>query len=100
MLVNYVFTLDSVFKMVLPKTQTLNQYRLNEPVCLTHGNVLLSYANEAMYLIGNLPFFKIHVHCFMAWDDLPCAKVISKCMFWERGLMQLSQFGGESLTDI
>ena len=31
--------------------------------------VLLIYVNETIYLLGNLPFFKIHVHvssCFMA----------------------------------
>ena len=79
-------------KSVLPKTQTLNQYRLNEPVCLTHGNVLLSYANETLHLLGKLPFFKIHVHSFMAGNDSHCARAISKCMLWERGLMELSQF--------
>ena len=26
-----------------------------------------------------LPCFKIHVNCFMAWDDSPCANAISKC---------------------
>ena len=31
-----------------------------------------------MYLLGNLPFFKIHVNHFMAWDDSPCANAISK----------------------
>ena len=25
--------------------------------------------NETIYLYGNLPFFKIHVNHFMAWDD-------------------------------
>ena len=43
-----------------------------------------------MYLLGNLPFFKIQVNCFMAGDDSPCAKVISKCMLWVRGWVQLS----------
>ena len=41
-----------------------------------------------MNLLGNLPFFKIHVNCFMAGDDFPCANAISKCML--RGLVQLS----------
>ena len=45
-----------------------------------------------IYLIGNLPFFKIHVNCFMAQDDLSCANAVSKCMLWVRGLVQLSQF--------
>ena len=42
MLINYVFTLGSVFKSVLPKTQN----QLGKPVCFTHANVLLSYVNE------------------------------------------------------
>lgn len=39
--------------------------------------VLLIYVNETIYLLGNLPFFKIHVHHFMAWDDSSAANVIS-----------------------
>ena len=78
------------FKSVPPKTQTLNQQWLNKPVLLTHGNVLLSYVNETMHLLGILPFFKIHVNCFR--DESPCANAISKCMLWERGLVNLSQF--------
>ena len=31
--------------------------------------VLLIYVNENMYLLGNLPFFKTHVNCFVAGDD-------------------------------
>ena len=30
-----------------------------------------------VYLLGNLPFFKIHVNYFMAGDDSPGANVIS-----------------------
>ena len=91
MLMNYVFTLDSVFKLVLPKTQ--NQYvLLDKPVCFTHANVLSSYVNETTALLGNLPFFKIHVNHFMARDNLPCANIISKCMSWVRGLVPVSEF--------
>ena len=43
-----------------------------------------------MYLLGNLPFFKIHVNCFKGQDDSPCASAISKCMLWVRGLVPLS----------
>ena len=50
----------------------------------------LSYVNETMNLLGNLPFFKIHVNCFMAQDDLHFANIISKYMLWVRGLVQLS----------
>ena len=42
---NYVFALDSVFKSVPPKTQNL----LDQPVCFTHANVLLSYVNETVF---------------------------------------------------
>ena len=46
--------------------------------------VLLIYVNETIYLLGNLPFYKIHVNRFMAWDDSPDAKVIScnACCGW------------------
>ena len=46
MLVNYVFTLESVFKLVPPKTQN----QLDKPVCFTHKIVLLIYVNESIYL--------------------------------------------------
>ena len=38
------FTIDPVFKLVLPKTQN----RLNKPVWFTHANVLFSYVNETV----------------------------------------------------
>ena len=63
-----------------------------QTVCFTHGNILLSYVNETMYLLGNLPFFKIHVNCFMAQDDSPHANAISKCMLCVRGLVWLFEF--------
>ena len=85
MLMNYVFTLDSVFKLVPPKDS-------NKCVCFTHANNLLSYVNETMSLLRNLLFFKIHVNRFMARDNSPCANVISKCMLWLRGLVPFSEF--------
>ena len=84
MLMNYVFTLDSFFKLVLLKTQ-------NKPLFYSYI-VLLIYVNETIYLLGNLPFFKIHGNHFTAWDDSPCASVISKCMLWVRGLVPFSEF--------
>ena len=48
--------------------------------------LLLIYVNETIYLLGNLPFFKIHVNDFMARDDSPGASVISKCTLWVRAL--------------
>ena len=86
MLMNYVFTLDSFFKLVCLRLRT------DKPVCFTYANVLLSYVNETMYLLGNLPFFKIHVNRFMAWDDSPYANVISKCTLWVRCLVPFSEF--------
>ena len=85
MLMNYVFTLDSVFKLVLPKTQN----QLDKPVCFTHKIVLLIYVNESIYLLGNLSFYRIHVNHVMARDDSPSANVISEWMLWVGGLVPL-----------
>ena len=54
--------------------------------------VLLIYVSETIYLYGNLSFFKIHANHFMARDDSPGAKIISKCILWVRGLVPLSEF--------
>ena len=45
--------------------------------------VLLICVDEAIYLLGNLPFFKIHVSCFMAQDDSPGATGISMYLVGE-----------------
>ena len=42
---NYIFTLDSVFKSVPPKTQN----RLDKPVYFPHANILLSYVSETIF---------------------------------------------------
>ena len=60
--------LDSVFKWVLPKG--------SEQTWQT-SIVLLIYVNETLYLLGNLPFFKIHVNRFMTQDDSSGANVTS-----------------------
>ena len=73
---NYVFTLDSVFKSVPPKTQN----GLDKSVCFTNANILIGYVNETMSLLGNLPFFKIHVNHFMEGDNSLYANVISECI--------------------
>jgi len=79
--------------MYLPKALSSGQFplkaqkKLDKPVCFTHANVLLSYVNETIYLPGNLPFFKIHVHHFMAWDESSGIKIIPKCILWVRGLV-------------
>ncbi|CAN0411200.1 unnamed protein product [Rangifer tarandus platyrhynchus] len=72
----------------LPKTQNL----LDKPVCFTHANVFLSYVNETMYALGNLPFFKIRVNHFMDRDNSPCANVLPKGTLWVRGLCQSLSF--------
>ena len=54
--------------------------------------VLLIYVSETIYLYGNLPFFKIHANPFMARDDSPGAKIISKCILWVTGLVPFSEF--------
>ena len=58
------------------KFKKKNQF--DKPVCFAYENILLSYVKKDLHLLGNLPFFKIHVNCFMAWDDSPGANVISK----------------------
>ena len=73
MLMCYVFTQDSVFRLVPPKGSELTRQTSMSYSYL----VLLIYVNETIYLLGNLPFFKIHVNHFMAWDDSPAASVIS-----------------------
>ena len=45
-----------------------------------------------MSLLGNLPFFKSHVNHFMAWENSPCASVISKGMLWVKGLVPIAEF--------
>ena len=86
MLMNYVFTLDSVFLQVV-STEDSELIRAQQTSMFYSYIVLLIYVNETIYLLGNLPFFKIHVNHFMAQDDSPGANVISKCMLWLRGLM-------------
>ena len=54
--------------------------------------VLLIYVRETIYLLGNLPFLKIHFHRFMARDDSPGVSVIPKCTLWVRGLVLSSEF--------
>ena len=75
MLMNYVFILNFVFLQV---SSTQNQQWLNKSVWFTHTIVLLIYVNETIYLLGNLPFFMIHVNHFMAWDDSPCSNVVGE----------------------
>ena len=78
---NCVFTLDSFFMFVPAKAQ--KGECLSKPVCFTHTIFLLICVNKTMYLLGNLPFFKIHVNCFMSQDDSRGANIISRYMLCE-----------------
>ena len=95
----------------------------NQCVFLTEV-FFLSYVNETMCLLWNVPFFKsirlrrtfffsflfsdlglimvqqtnIHVNCFMAGDDTPSSILSQKCILWERGLVKLPQPWGVSLV--
>ena len=82
-------TLVSVFKSVLPKTQ--KRLDLTDQYVL-HSRMFSSAMLTRLYLLGSLPFFKIHVNHFMARDNSPCASVISKCMLWVRSLARVSEF--------
>ena len=75
-------------------------------MCFLMEMFFLSYVNETVYLLWNLPFFKmvlpktiflfsnlglimvqqtsIHVNCFMFGDDQPCA-ILSQNAYCERG---------------
>ena len=88
----YAFTLNSIFKSVPPKGSDLGSEPTWETSMLYSYIVLLIYVNETIYLYGNLPFFKIPVNHFMAMEDSPGAKIISKCILWVRGLVPFSEF--------
>ena len=75
MLMCCVFTVDSVFKLV--QVQPKDPQPSWQTSMFYSNTLLLTYVNEIIYLLGNLPFFKIHVNCFMAWDDSPGANVVS-----------------------
>ena len=63
----------------------------------SYGNISLSYVNENMYLLGNMPFFKIHVNIFMArivlWpemiplvdDSIPFEMILRQNEYCRRG---------------
>ena len=62
------------FKLVPPETNFFsNLERKVELLMAQQANVfallmemfLLSNVNDTMYLLGNLPFFKTHVNCFV-----------------------------------
>ena len=57
---------------------------------LTNQYVILRYCFPNLckqnYLYGNLPFYKIQVNGFTAWDE-SSVKIIPKCILWVRGLV-------------
>ena len=70
----------------------------NQYVILIHYSPNLCKRN---YLCSNLPFFKIQVNRFMAWDESSGAKIIPKCILWMRGLVPfwVLKHSFPSLTD-
>ena len=82
-----VFTLDSVFKSVPHKGSELT----SQTSMLYSYTVLLICVNETVYLFGNLPFFKIHVHHFVA-GMTHLVPMLSQCVLWVRGPVPFSEF--------
>ena len=78
----YVFTPNSVFKLVPPFG--LRTYLINQYVTLRYCSSNLCKWN---YLYGALPFFKIQVNPFMAPNEPFGAKIIPKYILWVRGLV-------------
>ena len=62
----------------------LRTYLINQYVILRYCSPHLCKGN---YLYGNLPFYKIQVDHFMAWDESSGIKIIPKCILWVRGLV-------------
>ena len=79
MLMCYAFTPDSV-----NSAKWLRNYLRDQSVPLRYCFPNLCKRN---YLFGNLPFYKIQVNRFMAWDELSGAKIITKCNLWMRGMV-------------
>ena len=56
-----------------PQTQPSSPFHLMAQKYLTHQYVILRHCSPNLckrnYLYGNLPFYKIQVNCFMAWDE-------------------------------
>ena len=77
--------------MHLPQTLPSSPFHLMAQKYLTHQYVILRHCSPNLckrnYLYGNLPFYKIQVNCFMAWDESFGAKFIPKCIVWRRSLV-------------
>ena len=61
--------------------QWLRTYLTNQYVILNCSPNLC----KQNYLYGSLPFYKIEINHFMAWDELSGAKIIPKYTLWMRG---------------
>ena len=84
---DFVFSLDWLSSSLFAKNSELIR---SQQTCVFYSYILLLiYDNETVYLLGNLPFFKIHVNRFMAGGDSSGANVISKHMLRMRGLVPL-----------
>ena len=60
--------------------------------CVLPGWIFSEAMLRRLYLLGNLPFFKILVSHFKTPDNSPCTNVISKCMLWVRDPVPVSEF--------
>ena len=65
-------------------TSWLRTYLTNQYVILRYCSPNLCKRN---YLYGDLPFYKIQVNRFMAWDESSGAKIIPKCILWMRSMV-------------
>ena len=57
-----------IYPQTVFKFHQMAQNLLDKPVCYTQ--ILFPYLCKQSYLYGNLPFCKIQVNRFMAWDEL------------------------------
>ena len=58
-------------RLCLPVGSAKRLKLLGKAVCYTQ--ILFPNLCKQNYLCGNLPFYKIQVNCFMAWDELSAA---------------------------
>ena len=65
----------------------------NQHTIMQYSDIVpLIYVNETICTLGSLPSYKIQVSHFVARDDSPGAKIISKCILWVRSLVPFSEF--------